>query len=378
MASILVSGGRKIVGTARVSGAKNAALPILAATLIARGPVELTDCPHLSDVENMLKILRSLGVSCSLEAGTAHIDAAKAERCIMPQSISKEIRSSIFMLGPLLGRFGRAVCTFPGGCEIGHRPIDLHLKGLMMLGAEGTTTVFNAAREPEIDDLARFLNELGYKIEGAGSSTITIRGGDAAEKKTTHRIIPDRIVAGTLMTAAAITGGELTLTNVNTEHIGSIAAKLKEAGSVITAGEGMLHISSPDRPNEIRLTETMPYPGFPTDMQAQLFALCTIAIGTSVIVENVFENRYRHAAELGRMGASFTQKDRTAIIRGVDKLTGARVKAWDLRGGAAMLLAGLAAEGETIIDHAELIDRGYDKLHETLNALGAQIIRKEN
>lgn len=419
MASILVSGGRKIVGTARVSGAKNAALPILAATLIARGPVELTDCPHLSDVENMLKILRSLGVSCSLEAGTAHIDAAKAERCIMPQSISKEIRSSIFMLGPLLGRFGRAVCTFPGGCEIGHRPIDLHLKGLMMLGAdvreergliicegrrlrgadihldypsvgatenimmaaacaEGTTTVSNAAREPEIDDLARFLNELGYKIEGAGSSTITIRDGSAAEKKTTHRIIPDRIVAGTLMTAAAITGGELTLTNVNTEHIGSIAAKLKEAGSVITAGEGMLHISSPDRPNEIRLTETMPYPGFPTDMQAQLFALCTIAVGTSVIVENVFENRYRHAAELGRMGASFTQKDRTAIIRGVDKLTGARVKAWDLRGGAAMLLAGLAAEGETIIDHAELIDRGYDKLHETLNALGAQIIRKEN
>ena len=400
MASILVSGGRRIVGTARVSGAKNAALPILAATLIARGPVELTDCPHLSDVENMLKILRSLGVSCSLEAGTAQIDAAKAERCVMPQSISKEIRSSIFMLGPLLGRFGRAVCTFPGGCEIGHRPIDLHLKGLMLRGAdihldypsvgatenimmaaacaEGTTTVFNAAREPEIDDLARFLNELGYKIEGAGSSTITIRGGSAAEKKTTHRIIPDRIVAGTLMTAAAITGGELTLTNVNTEHIGSIAAKLKEAGSVITAGEGMLHISSPDRPNEIRLTETMPYLGFPTDMQAQLFALCTIASGTSVIVENVFENRYRHAAELGRMGASFTQKDRTAIIRGVDKLTGARVKAWDLRGGAAMLLAGLAAEGETIIDHAELIDRGYDKLHETLNALGAQIIRKEN
>lgn len=388
MASILVSGGRKIVGTARVSGAKNAALPILAATLIARGPVELTDCPHLSDVENMLKILRSLGVSCSLEAGTAHIDAAKAERCIMPQSISKEIRSSIFMLGPLLGadvreERGLIICE---GRRL--RGADIHLdypsvgatENIMMAAAcaEGKTTVFNAAREPEIDDLARFLNELGYKIEGAGSSTITIRGGDAAEKKTTHRIIPDRIVAGTLMTAAAITGGELTLTNVNTEHIGSIAAKLKEAGSVITAGEGMLHISSPDRPNEIRLTETMPYPGFPTDMQAQLFALCTIAIGTSIIVENVFENRYRHAAELGRMGASFTQKDRTAIIRGVDKLTGARVKAWDLRGGAAMLLAGLAAEGETIIDHAELIDRGYDKLHETLNALGAQIIRKEN
>ncbi len=419
MASISVSGGRRIVGTARVSGAKNAALPILAATLIAKGPVVLTDCPHLSDVGNMLKILRSLGASCSLKDGTARIDTRAASRCVMPQSISKEIRSSIFMLGPLLGRFGRAVCTFPGGCEIGHRPIDLHLKGLMMLGAdvreergliiceggrlrgadihldypsvgatenimmaaacaEGTTTVFNAAREPEIEDLALFLNELGYCVEGAGSSTVTIRGGSAAQGETAHRIIPDRIVAGTLMTAAAITGGELTLTNVKTEHIGSVCAKLKEAGSLITQGEGTLHISSPDRPNEISRIETMPYPGFPTDMQAQFFALCTIARGTSIIVENVFENRYRHAAELGRMGASITQKDRTAIIRGVDKLTGARVTARDLRGGAAMLLAGLAAEGETIIDHAELIDRGYDKLHETLNALGAQIIRKES
>lgn len=419
MASISVSGGRRIVGTARVSGAKNAALPILAATLIAKGPVVLTDCPHLSDVGNMLKILRSLGASCSLKDGTARIDTMAASRCVMPQSISKEIRSSIFMLGPLLGRFGKAVCTFPGGCEIGHRPIDLHLKGLMMLGAdvreergliiceggrlrgadihldypsvgatenimmaaacaEGTTTVFNAAREPEIEDLALFLNELGYCVEGAGSSTVTIRGSSAAQGETAHRIIPDRIVAGTLMTAAAITGGELTLTNVKTEHIGSVCAKLKEAGSLITQGEGTLHISSPDRPNEISRIETMPYPGFPTDMQAQFFALCTIARGTSIIVENVFENRYRHAAELGRMGASFTQKDRTAIIRGVDKLTGAKVTARDLRGGAAMLLAGLAAEGETIIDHAELIDRGYDKLHETLNALGAQIIRKES
>ena len=274
-------------------------------------------------------------------------------------------------------------------CEGGRlRGADIHLdypsvgatENIMMAAAcaEGTTTVFNAAREPEIEDLALFLNELGYCVEGAGSSTVTIRGSSAAQGETAHRIIPDRIVAGTLMTAAAITGGELTLTNVKTEHIGSVCAKLKEAGSIITQGEGTLHISSPDRPNEISRIETMPYPGFPTDMQAQFFALCTIARGTSIIVENVFENRYRHAAELGRMGASFTQKDRTAIIRGVDKLTGAKVTARDLRGGAAMLLAGLAAEGETIIDHAELIDRGYDKLHETLNALGAQIIRKES
>lgn len=418
MASIFVSGGKKLVGSARVSGAKNSALPILAATLIANGAVELKDCPRLSDVENMLSILRSLGVECLLEGNTAYVDASTATSSVMPQSISKELRSSIFMLGPLLGRFGRAVCTFPGGCEIGHRPIDLHLKGLKMLGADireergliiceaeklagadihldypsvgatenvmmaaacakGTTRVFNAAREPEIEDLALFLNELGYNVEGAGTSTVIIHGGRAKAENVSHRIISDRIVAGTLMVACAITGGEMVLTNVKSEHIGSIIAKLREAGSVINTDGDRLHIASPQRPNEISLIETMPYPGFPTDMQAQMFALCTVARGTSVIVENVFENRYRHAAELDRMGASSTRKDRMAIIRGVDKLTGARVNAWDLRGGAAMLLAGLAAEGETVIDHAELIDRGYEALHETLNAMGAQIIRKE-
>lgn len=418
MASILVYGGKRLVGKARVSGAKNAALPILAATLIAKGLVVLYDCPRLSDVENMLSILRSLGVDCALEGNMAYIDAARASGTIMPQSLSKELRSSIFMLGPLLGRFGRAVCTFPGGCEIGHRPIDLHLKGLMMLGADireergliiceckqlkgtdihldypsvgatenvmmaaacarGITTISNAAREPEIEDLARFLNELGYCVEGAGGSNIVIRGGEAAAHTVEHKIIADRIVAGTLMAAAAITGGDITLDNVQCEHIGSIVAKLKEAGSAILPAEGGLRIVSPVKPNEIGLIETMPYPGFPTDMQAQIFALCTIARGTSVIIENVFENRYRHAAELIRMGASITQKGRLAMIRGVDKLTGARVNAWDLRGGAAMLLAGLAAEGVTIIDNAELIDRGYEALHATLNALGAEIIRKE-
>ncbi len=418
MASILVSGGKRLVGSARVSGAKNSALPILAATLIADGAVELNDCPRLSDVENMLSILRSLGVECSLEGNTARIDASMATSSVMPQSISKELRSSIFMLGPLLGRFGRAVCTFPGGCEIGHRPIDLHLKGLKMLGADireergliiceaerlsgadihldypsvgatenvmmaaacanGTTRIFNSAREPEIEELALFLNELGYDVEGAGTSSVIIHGGRAASRNVSHRIIADRIVAGTLMAACAITGGDVVLTNVKSEHIGSIIAKLREAGSVINTDGETLHMVSPKRPNEISLIETMPYPGFPTDMQAQMFALCTVAKGTSVIVENVFENRYRHAAELDRMGASSTRKDRMAIIRGVDKLTGARVNAWDLRGGAAMLLAGLAAEGETLIDHAELIDRGYEALHETLNAMGAQIIRKE-
>ena len=418
MASIVVSGRRRICGEARVTGAKNAALPILAATLIARGPVELENCPRLKDVENMLCILSSLGAQCEYCGDTLKIDTRSATGSVMPQSISKELRSSIFMLGPLLTRFGSAVCTFPGGCEIGHRPIDLHLKGLMMLGAEireergliicsadrlkgaeihldypsvgatenimmaaacadGMTRIFNAAREPEIEDLALFLNELGYLVEGAGSSTLSVYGGEARREKTTHRIIPDRIVAGTLMAAAAITGGEIRLNDVCPAHVGSIAAKLKEAGCKIEQQGMSMRLSAPDRLNEIRLIETMPYPGFPTDMQAQMFALCAVAKGTSVIVENVFENRFRHAAELGRMGASFTQKDRTAIIRGVERLTGTKVTAWDLRGGAAMVLAGLAADGETTIEHSELIDRGYEKLHETLNGLGAEIRLEE-
>ena len=412
MASILVSGGRKIVGTARVSGAKNAALPILAATLIARGPVELTDCPHLSDVENMLKILRSLGVSCSLEAGTAHIDAAKAERCIMPQSISKEIRSSIFMLGPLLSRFGEAVCAYPGGCEIGHRPVDLHLKGLAALGADireergyiicdghnmhggeihldypsvgatenimmaaaavtGDTVITNSAREPEIEELQNFLNSIGGDIRGAGTSTIYIKGGMEEVPAAAHRIMPDRIAAGTLMCAVAMAGGEAELTDVCPEHIGSLISKLREAGCHISCGRDTLEIRAKGRPKEIKLIETLPYPGFPTDMQAQIFALCTVADGTSVIVENLFENRFRHCAELIKMGANITQKDRTAIVRGVEKLSGAVVYAKDLRGGAALTIAGLGAEGMTAVENTEYIDRGYQRLDETLNSLGA-------
>ncbi len=420
MASIVVTGQRTIAGNVRVSGAKNAALPILAACLLSGGPVTLKNCPRLRDVENMLRILEALGVTAQRGNDALLIDASAANRYVMPQAPSKELRSSIFMLGPLLGRFGKAVCTYPGGCEIGHRPIDLHLRGLAMMGAqireehglihceggkltgadihldypsvgatenimmaavraEGETVIHNAAREPEIEDLQCFLTKLGYEISGAGSSTIRIVGKEAQPepKAITHRIIPDRIVTGTLLCAAAITGGSVTLTDTNPAHAGSVIAKLKEAGCTVLCGVDQIYLNAPRRVKEIRLIETLPYPGFPTDMQAQFFALCTVADGTSMIVENVFENRFRHGTELQRMGASFTQKDRTIVVRGVERLTGTRVTAWDLRGGAALMLAGLAAEGETQIDNAELIDRGYERLDSMLNALGADITRED-
>ncbi|MEG1547551.1 MAG: UDP-N-acetylglucosamine 1-carboxyvinyltransferase [Clostridia bacterium] len=419
MARFVVTGGYPLFGSIRVSGAKNAALPILAATLLCSERTELIDCPALKDVDNMLAILSALGVEHKRVNGTLIIDSSSAMGYVMPQDISKELRSSIFMLGPLLGRFGRAVCTYPGGCEIGHRPIDLHLKGLCMLGvkireehgqiicdgsnmcgadihldypsvgatenvmmaalgADGDTVIHNAAREPEIEDLQSFLCSAGYRISGAGTSNVKVMGRVYDGKNVLHRIIPDRIVAGTLLCAAAITGGELTLTNAVEQHIGSVIAKLRETGCTITCGGDTIHIMAPKRIKEIKLIETLPYPGFPTDMQAQFFALCTIAQGTGVVVENVFENRFKHAAELARMGAVYTQKDRTTIIRGVESLTGTMVTARDLRGGAALTLAGLAAQGETIIMGAEIIDRGYERFEQMLACLGAHIRREDN
>ncbi|HWQ58557.1 MAG TPA: UDP-N-acetylglucosamine 1-carboxyvinyltransferase [Clostridia bacterium] len=419
MASIVVSGGRRLCGSISVSGAKNAALPILAASLLTKAPVKLESCPHLRDVDNMLAILEELGVEAVWRDGRLELDSSRAHSYVMPQVPSKELRSSIFMLGSLLGRFGHAVCTFPGGCEIGHRPIDLHIKGLTMLGAdvrevhglivcdgenltaadihldypsvgateniimaavgaEGETLIHNAAREPEIEDLQTFLNAQGHEVSGAGSSTVRIFGKRPVrdDVPVQHRIMPDRIVAGTLLCAAAVTGGEITLTGAVPTHLGSVIAKLREAGCQIYVRASSIRLTAPEKLNEIKLIETLPYPGFPTDMQAQFFALCCVARGTSVIVENVFENRFKHGSELQRMGAIFTQKDRTIIIRGVEKLTGAHVSAKDLRGGAALTIAGLAAEGETVVENAEFIDRGYEKLEEMFETLGADIRRE--
>lgn len=419
MARFIVSGGCPLHGSLRISGAKNAALPILAACLLSDAEIVLADCPDLKDVENMLSILSALGVTWRREGGLLRIDATAADNFVMPYRISKELRSSIFTLGPLLGRFQKAVCTYPGGCEIGHRPIDLHLKGLSMLGveiteehgqiicdgrnmkgveihldypsvgateniimgavrAQGETLIHNAAREPEIVDLQNFLCAMGFRVSGAGTSDVRIEGTQERAKNVEHTVIPDRIVAGTMLCAAAVSGGDLTLSNVKPEHMASIISKLREAGCMVLSGEHSVYLKAPERLNEIKIIETLPYPGFPTDMQAQFFALCTMAEGTSVVVENVFESRFKHAAELARMGAVFTQKDRTTIIRGVKRLTGTQVYARDLRGGAALTIAGLAALGETTVMNAELIDRGYERMERMLTSIGARIRREED
>ena len=415
MASLIVTGGVPLSGTARVSGAKNAALPILAASILARSPILLYDCPKLRDVENMLSILAALGVKHEPAGEAILLDASRADAYVMPQGLSKALRSSIFMLGPLIARFGSAVCTFPGGCEIGHRPIDLHLRGLSMLGVrireehglilcdgsdltgadihldypsvgatenimmaavllKGVTTIHNAAREPEIVDLQNFLNRMGAKIVGAGTDTIVVQG--------VHRLhgveytpMADRIVAGTLMAAAAVTSGHVRLTNVPVQDMVAIMAKLEEMGCLITRKQEEIILRAPDRLRAFSQLQTQPHPGFPTDMQAQMMAIATLAKETSVVVENVFENRFAHAGDLNRMGARIILNGRTAVIHGVEGLNGLSVTARDLRGGAALAIAGLAARGETLVEKAEYIDRGYDRLEDALCSLGGDVRR---
>ena len=417
MANLIVTGGYPLTGCCRIGGAKNAVLPILAACVLTKRSVRLLNCPRLTDVDNMARILKTLGCTVRHEGDIMDVCAKDAAGFELPEHLSKELRSSIFLLGPVLGRFQQAVVTHPGGCEIGNRPIDLHLNGLSALGvkiieeggrircdgsrlvgadihldypsvgatenvmmaavaAEGETHIRNAAREPEILDLQRFLCAAGFHVRGAGSSTIVIRGG-CTPRDVVHTVMPDRIVAGTLLTAAAITGGEVTAENVVAEHMTGTLNKLCEAGCRIRMTDHAVTLSGGERPREIQRIETLPHPGFPTDMQAQLFALCSVADGTSVIVENVFENRFKHAQELARMGAVSTIKGNTAVIRGVAGLTGADVTAHDLRGGAALVLAGLAADGMTRVSMSERIDRGYERLEETLGALGAKITREE-
>ena len=418
MAKFSIEGGKRLDGRIRVSGAKNAILPILAASLLTTKTVVIHDSPSLLDVTNMLCILQKLGCTVAQEGSTVRVDALNAHRWEMPDSLAKELRSSIFMLGPVLGRFRKARFTYPGGCEIGARPIDLHLKGLrklnvriqeefgyivcdgrdmrggevhldypsvgatenLMMAAvciKGTTTIFNAAREPEIEDLERFLNGCGARISGAGTSTIMVEGVDSLGTME-YKIMPDRIVAGTYMVASAITGGDVWLDNVFPEHLHSVIHKLREVGCVIDVGTDTLRIQGNDRPAELQLIETLPYPGFPTDMQPQMFALGTVGKGTSVIIENVFDSRFKHAAELSKMGANITLKDRMAIIRGVERLTGSEVNGKDLRAGAALVLAGLRAEGNTLVSGVHHVDRGYEDLAAELSSLGAKIVRLED
>ncbi len=408
-----VIGGRRIAGEVRVGCAKNAVLPILAATILTREPVTIEDCPELSDVKNMLAILETLGCHIQAMPEGVWIDAGCAGRYEMPEHLSKQLRSSIFMLGPLIGRFRRAKVTYPGGCEIGQRPIDLHLKGLRALGvtireehgmiycdgqklrgaevyldfpsvgatenvmmaavlARGETTIHNAAREPEIRDLQDFINRLGGRVRGGGTDCVRVQGVDALVGAS-YRPLPDRIVAGTLLAAAAATRGELTLRDVVSSDLGAVTDKLRQAGCDLQIEEDRISLAAQGKLKPFEIS-TQPFPGFPTDLQAQFMALACAIEGASVIVENVFENRFAHAAQLRRMGADIFLSNRLAVVRG-GKLQGARVQAGDLRGGAALVIAALAAEGESVIENVELIDRGYASLEKTLSRLGAQIRR---
>ena len=415
MEAFVVEGGTPLRGEIRVDGAKNATLPILAAAVLTEETVRLHDVPEITDVKHMADILTLLGCQVTRENGDMTVTCAGLHTWEMPDQLSKQIRSSIFLLGPILARFHKATVTFPGGCEIGLRPIDLHLSGLRCLGVKikeegglihcdgssmhagevhfdypsvgatenvmmaavlvpGVTTIHNPAREPEIVDLQNFINAMGGCVRGAGGHAIEIEGVSRLHG-TEWTPMPDRIVAGTLLAAAAVTGGEIALTNAPESDMVAVTAKLREMGCRIAEAPGRIALSAPQRLTAFGQLQTQPHPGFPTDMQVQLLALLAVSEGTGVITENVFENRFTHAGDLNRMGAHILCTGRTAVVRGVRELYGARVTARDLRGGAALVLAGLKAHGETHVEHAELIDRGYDHLERQLTELGANIRR---
>ncbi len=405
-------------GSVQISGSKNAVLPILAACLLTKEPCEIENVPPLSDVRHMVELLEELGAKVCFEEEKERIrvEASEMERIESDYETARKMRASFLVAGALLGRCGQAKLSLPGGCQIGSRPIDLHLKGFQAMGvknkqehgivelqaknlkggniyldfpsvgatenimlaavlAKGNTVIENAAAEPEICDLADFLREMGAKIDGDGTDTIFITGVKELHGAV-HRVIPDRIEAGTFMTAAAITGGDIFLEDVREEHLKPVIAKLAECNVKTEATPEGLRVYRKGRLHPIQL-KTMPFPGFPTDMQAPFMSLMTVAKGTSVITETVFENRFIHAGELQRMGADIKIDSRSAVIEGVDGLTGTKVKATDLRAGAALILSALAAKGETEISDIYHIERGYYKIDEKLRALGAEIRREE-
>ncbi len=419
MDSFVINGGKRLTGEIQIHGSKNSVLPILAASFLVNGRSVIHNCPLLSDVDAALKILIHLGCKVERDGHTVTIESQNVTSCEIPDSLMREMRSSVIFLGAILGRTGEAKLSAPGGCEIGLRPIDMHISAIKQLGAElseehgrlefsvpdklkganitlpfpsvgateniiiascvaeGTTVISNAAREPEIADLADFLNSCGAKIHSAGDSTIVIEGVGRLHS-TTHTVIPDRIAASTYLIAAAATGGKVCIKDIIPAHIGALIPVLKEAGCEITESNRWVCLSAPKRLNRVSIIRTMPYPGFPTDAQAPLTAMLSLARGTSVIIENIFECRYKHVSELTRLGAKISVEGRTAVIEGVPKLTGASVVAPDLRGGFALIIAGLAAVGETVITGTEHIDRGYETPEALLSQLGADIKRKEN
>lgn len=414
MDKLIIKGGRRLTGEVAVSGSKNAALPILFTTILASGRHEIRNVPGLRDINTSIHLLETLGARVEGRSGTIWVDTSGLDQVEATYDLVKTMRASVLVLGPLLARFGRSRVSLPGGCAIGARPIDQHLKGLAAMGAEirlshgyveaeaktlrgarihfdlstvggtehllmtaalakGETVLENAAREPEIAELAEVLNGMGAKIEGAGTDTIRVLGVEQLAPMS-HRVMPDRIEAGTFMIAAAITGGDVRIRDMRLEHLDALAFKLQDAGVEVFSRDNAVQVRGPERIRPVNI-KTRPYPGFPTDMQAQFMALMCLADGASVISENIFENRFMHVAELLRFGADILIEGNTATVKGVRRLSGAPVMATDLRASASLVLAGLAADNTTEISRIYHLDRGYERIEEKLKGLGADIER---
>ena len=416
MAKILISGGTPLHGEVRISGAKNAVLPILTAGLLADGEMSIGNVPHLHDVTTMIQLLGQMGVDLAMDDHIRiHLDSRRADRFVAPYELVKTMRASILVLGPMLARFGQAEVSLPGGCAIGSRPVDLHIKGLRAMGAEvtvengyiraraerlrgarivmdlvtvtgtenllmaaclaqGTTVIDNAAQEPEVEDLALCLVAMGAQIEGVGTSRLVIHGVERLHG-CHYEVLPDRIETGTFLVAAAMTGGRVLARNTRADMLDAVLVKLDEAGAHISTSEDAIELDMQGRRPRAVDISTAPYPAFPTDMQAQFMALNCVAEGVGRITETVFENRFMHVQELQRLGANIQVDGHTAVVRGVERLTGAPIMATDLRASASLVLAGLVAHGDTIIDRIYHIDRGYENIEEKLGGLGAHIRR---
>ncbi len=419
MDSFSIHSGNELHGDVIISGAKNAALPILMATILAETPMQVSNVPKLNDIQTTLKLLGELGAKVDWSAdNSVVIEAGNINNCLAPYELVKTMRASILVLGPLLARFGHAEVSLPGGCAIGARPVDLHIQGLKAMGADivvengyiiarnegrlhgatifmdavsvtgtenlmmaaaladGTTIIENAAREPEIVDLANFLNAMGAKVSGEGTATLTIEGVESL-KGADYSVMPDRIETGTFLVAAAVTGGKIRCLHTDPSALDAVISKLQEAGAKVTIGDDWIELEMTDRPKAVNI-RTAPHPAFPTDMQAQFVTLNAIAEGTATTTETIFENRFMHVPELQRMGADMQLEGNTAVSVGVDQLNGAQVMATDLRASASLVIAGLVASGETIVDRIYHIDRGYQHIEDKLQKLGANIVRVKN
>jgi len=417
MEIILIEGGKSLKGEIKVSGAKNAVLPLMASCILNSGINSFTNVPDLADVRTMVELLQILGAKIEFENGNMTIDSTGINKWEAPYDLVKTMRASVLVLGPLIARLGKARVSLPGGCAIGERPIDQHMKGLSILGskivleegyveatakelqggiipfdvstvtgtenimlsaviAKGETLILNAACEPEIVELANFLNSMGAKVEGAGTDILTIQGVDNLKPVVGHKIMPDRIEAGTFMIAAALNQGDLTISNCKFEHLGALSGKLIQTGAEVIKTDNGIRVVGVDRPKSIDFT-TLPYPGFPTDMQAQMMTLMCLSNGLSIITETIFPQRFMHTGELRRMGAEIKLVGNSAVVRGVSHISAAPIMASDLRASASLILAGIAAKGKTEVSRVYHLDRGYDGMDKKLEQVGARIWREK-